>query len=182
MNLGETIGACVGIELSEASLFTGVPRQQSWAARKYCANCPIRLKCLAEALKMDDTATRNSLWGGHTPEERKLIRKGVKVSPPEPLPIGIGTPRTAKNQITSQYYGVSFGRNRKWRACIKIPGGKTKYLGTFPFTAEGEREAALAYDRVAWLYRGDQARLNFGRPEGAADGMGEQTREEELHA
>jgi hypothetical protein len=53
---------------------------------------------------------------------------------------------------------------KRWIARIKVDAGdgksKKKYLGSF----EDEVEAALAYDKVANEYQGDQAQLNFPDP------------------
>lgn len=62
-----------------------------------------------------------------------------------------------KRESTSHYKGVCwFARNKKWLAQIKI-GSKQLYIGLF----EDEKEAALAYDRIARKEFGEFAYLNF---------------------
>jgi hypothetical protein len=56
----------------------------------------------------------------------------------------------------SGYRGVTWYRNRQWRAQIHVPG-KTKYLGMY----DNLIEAALAYDRAALGRWGNDAILNF---------------------
>ncbi len=64
----------------------------------------------------------------------------------------------------SQYLGVSKynlpKRNLKWKAQIK-KDNKIIYLGIFPYTKEGEIEAAKAYDLKAKELHGEFANLNF---------------------
>lgn len=67
---------------------------------------------------------------------------------------------------SSPYLGVS--RKKKgsrivWQATLRLPqdqGGRLLWLGEFPGTPEGEKEAALAYDRAV-TERGLERRLNF---------------------
>lgn len=59
---------------------------------------------------------------------------------------------------TSQFKGVSwYKRLKKWQAAIYL-NGKLKHLGFFTL----ERDAALAYNKVARKYFGEFAYLNFG--------------------
>jgi hypothetical protein len=61
-------------------------------------------------------------------------------------------------QHSSQFKGVSWSRTKKkWYACIRVAGEKTKSLGHF----ENEEEAARAYDHAAFSAWGDTAFLNF---------------------
>jgi len=63
----------------------------------------------------------------------------------------------------SKYKGVTiFFYNKKpkyWRAVITI-NTKQITLGTFPFTEEGERDAAMAYNKAALNYFGNYACIN----------------------
>lgn len=56
-------------------------------------------------------------------------------------------------KITSKYAGVSIYLNKNgqlwWTASIRINGNlKAKHLGSFPFTKNGEIEAAEAYSNI----------------------------------
>lgn len=51
-------------------------------------------------------------------------------------------------------------RSLRWQAII-YKDHKRKYLGCFPFTPEGEIEAARAYDLAATEIHGEFANLNF---------------------
>lgn len=64
---------------------------------------------------------------------------------------------------SSKYIGVNRKNDRKWvywRATIRI-NGKGKELGYFPFTEEGEIQAAKLRDEAAKKYHGEFAKLNF---------------------
>lgn len=66
---------------------------------------------------------------------------------------------------SSNYWGVHWNkRQQKWFAKIRI-NRQTFHLGTF----DEEIEAALAYDKVARLYFGKEANLNFP-PENKVEG------------
>lgn len=67
----------------------------------------------------------------------------------------------------SKYMGVSFYKKtvkgkdyNYWKALIRIDGKQTS-LANFPFTKEGEIEAAKAYDRAAKKHHKKFANLNF---------------------
>jgi hypothetical protein len=57
---------------------------------------------------------------------------------------------------SSQYRGVVFKPNiRKYQARIRVKNNGeviSKHLGYFPPTPEGEREAAITYDKMAIHY------------------------------
>jgi hypothetical protein len=63
----------------------------------------------------------------------------------------------------SNFKGVSRGSGRnadKWRAAIKVEG-KSRHLGYYAGDADGERQAAEAYDAAARQYFGQFAWTNF---------------------
>ena len=41
-------------------------------AKAVCASCPVREECLAYAVELNQT---EGIWGGHTPAERRRIRR-----------------------------------------------------------------------------------------------------------
>lgn len=45
-------------------------------AYRYCRVCPVHMQCLADALKIDAIDDKSGLFGGLTPRERLMIRKG----------------------------------------------------------------------------------------------------------
>jgi HNH endonuclease len=64
--------------------------------------------------------------------------------------------RGANKGAASLYQGVGLGsRRKKWYAVIAH-----EHLGVFPLTTEGERLAALTYDRAAIYIYGDTAHTN----------------------
>ncbi len=79
-----------------------------------------------------------------------------------------GAPREKSSQpaATSAYIGVGWvARDDKWRARIRDVDGVTRTLGTYA----DEVDAALAYDRFAYIRWGDEAKLNFGVPTAGSD-------------
>lgn len=67
---------------------------------------------------------------------------------------------------TSKYLGVCKTTDKRsptikygWMSCIRA-NKKTKHLGRFSFTKEGEIQAALAYNEAAKKYHGEFANLN----------------------
>lgn len=68
------------------------------------------------------------------------------------------SPVAARHPMRKHYRGVRQRQWGKWVAEIRLPQNRTRlWLGTFD-TAEA---AALAYDRAAYRWRGECARLNF---------------------
>lgn len=71
--------------------------------------------------------------------------------------------QNVKKKGTSKYKGVSWdSTNKKWYASIKI-NGKTKNLGRFEPTPEGERKAAKAYER-ACREQGEELVCKISKP------------------
>lgn len=64
-------GACVG-ESPDLFFPHGAGQVDYAPAKAICATCPVRLQCLAYALRlhMDD-----GIWGGTSPKERRQIRR-----------------------------------------------------------------------------------------------------------
>ena len=149
-------GVCSSLSLDELDKFMGKYSDQVYAARKYCAECPIRQACLADAMA-HPKATEKILYGGYTYPQRQKLAQGMEIPPPRPLD-------WKPPKRVSRYRGVHCTSNKWWKASIKYRG-KQHHLGMFPLTPEGEVEAAKRYDQAAWLFHGERAALNFGRPE-----------------
>jgi len=73
---------------------------------------------------------------------------------------------SSRKNATSKYLGVCKTTDKRslkikygWMACIGV-NDKTKHLGRFPFTKEGEISAALTYNTAAKKYHGEFANLN----------------------
>ncbi|MFI6251467.1 WhiB family transcriptional regulator [Streptomyces sp. NPDC051016] len=64
--------ACRGRDVNE---FFTTDRRRVREIKNLCANCPVRRKCLAEALRAEDSS-RYGIYGGFTAEERdQLVRQ-----------------------------------------------------------------------------------------------------------
>jgi hypothetical protein len=219
---------CVDLPEEQRALFTGTNAEQLQAI-EYCEFCPFRDPCLLDGLKRPVPV---GVWGGHTQNQRKELRRKMDASAPQeftyrgvslragpparwvahirvgskvhylggfaPTPVGaalaaqaydraarmfhgaravtnfpetvgavVALPDTIRRRAakTSRFHGVQWVATRKrWRAMLSCGAGKPKlYLGTFPPTPEGEEEAALAYDRAAYVMHGNAAILNFPR-------------------
>lgn len=169
---------CQNLPLTESVLFSGNAAEQTYAARRYCAVCPVMKLCLNNAMKIPHEHTQGSVWGGFNTNQRRVIRNGGDVSWPTPLPEGVRPPGSGGSQGVSHYRGVTAFRGR-WRARLGV-GGRQTEIGNFPMTQEGEIEAAKAYDREAWEHYGLNARLNFSRREAAGYDAGESSEPEPL--
>ena len=51
---------------------TGLGFEQIVVAKEICHDCPVREECLTHALELGEAA---GIWGGTTPEERRLFRR-----------------------------------------------------------------------------------------------------------
>lgn len=68
---------------------------------------------------------------------------------------------TSRKNSSSKYLGVAYNkRDNKWQANIRI-NKKLLFLGYFPFTNEGEINAAKTYNKAAIKYFGEFANLNI---------------------
>lgn len=67
----QILASCVGYD-PELWFPTSRNRYQTRAARLICADCPVKQQCLTDALDNEQTF---GIWGGHTADERKLIRR-----------------------------------------------------------------------------------------------------------
>ena len=64
-------------------------------------------------------------------------------------------------QLTQGFVGVHVYCDKPhYRATIKV-NGKPTFLGRFPFTKQGEIDAAKAYDKAAIEHHGSNCYLNF---------------------
>ena len=61
--------ACAG---QDTNLFYPNKHLKAEAAKAVCARCPVAQQCLEYALERND---QNGIWGGLSPEERKMIRR-----------------------------------------------------------------------------------------------------------
>lgn len=72
--------------------------------------------------------------------------------------------KSKRSNSTSQYKGVHARLDsvtKKYRAAIRTRAGGLINLGSFPYTPEGEIEAAKAYDKAAVRIFAEYACLNF---------------------
>jgi WhiB family transcriptional regulator, redox-sensing transcriptional regulator len=65
---------------------TGLGAHQIAAAREVCAQCPVAAYCLDWALRSGEPA---GVWGGTTPDERRLLRRYARDAHLRPEIIGI---------------------------------------------------------------------------------------------
>ncbi|CAB4204119.1 WhiB-like iron-sulfur binding domain containing protein [uncultured Caudovirales phage] len=67
--------ACINAETSV--FFPADAREpDAWnIARTYCAECPVVTHCLDSVMSIEVTDDRWGMFGGHTPHERKLLRR-----------------------------------------------------------------------------------------------------------
>lgn len=54
----------------------GLALEQVDAAKAVCARCPVRTECLDWALRVGEAY---GVWGGTTPEERRFLRREIRV-------------------------------------------------------------------------------------------------------
>lgn len=47
----------------------------AFKARRFCSDCPVRMKCLEYALRHN---LKDGVWGGTSPNQRKVIRKKMR--------------------------------------------------------------------------------------------------------
>ena len=91
-------------------------------AKQFCAPCPVREACLAEALRLGE---RWGVWGGLTPAERAILRRPGSAMPP---PVALPTPeprepapprRTPPERCRRQHLlsGNNLGTYRGHRFC-----------------------------------------------------------------
>ena len=50
---------------------------QTRQAKSICSSCPVRFECLEFALR---TAQEDGVWGGHTEDERRAIRRSRRAA------------------------------------------------------------------------------------------------------
>ncbi len=71
--------ACIAVETD--TFFpvglTGEALDQTQLAKRVCASCPVRELCLEFALR---TNQDHGIWGGHTEEERRTIRRSRRAA------------------------------------------------------------------------------------------------------
>jgi WhiB family transcriptional regulator, redox-sensing transcriptional regulator len=57
---------------------TGAASRQAEMAKRICRACPVQIQCLAWALQNGVT---DGVWGGTTPDERRMIRSLSRKTP-----------------------------------------------------------------------------------------------------
>ena len=68
--------ACFG--LNPAIFFPPAGKKHAQEAKRICAGCPVRLRCLRDALEVEgdaDTRGRHGIYGGLTAWERMQLNK-----------------------------------------------------------------------------------------------------------
>ena len=58
-------------ELFFPDLFGAIGAHRTLQAKRFCAGCPVRAKCLEWAIGSGEAY---GIWGGMTPDERRLMR------------------------------------------------------------------------------------------------------------
>ena len=59
---------------TDPDAFTPDPGGNASAAKRICAECPVRTQCLQYAL---DNDVRGGIWGGHTDRQRRAMRRAA---------------------------------------------------------------------------------------------------------
>lgn len=65
----------VWFPIDDRAAIGGSTSYQYDKAREYCEQCPVRTDCLNYA---NNTREPNGMWGGHTPAERRQIRRAQR--------------------------------------------------------------------------------------------------------
>lgn len=144
----------------DIELFFAMDAKTIKLAKQVCARCPVRESCREAAMDPRDPSY-DAGWavrGGMTVKERRAEARAQRLNIRVVLDLK-GHP--------SRYLGVVWEpAKRVWRAEL-VRDGRLIFLGSFPDTREGERQAALAHDRAARHYDHDYAMINFLEAQGA---------------